>query len=94
MTTEDIIYPIFCYVDDQMGDVPKRPQAKLYPSERVTLGILFALKGRDWRAFYRWLNRGWDSFSVACWMKAACAGRWRCTKAGVTPCGLSQACSR
>ncbi len=62
MTTEDIIYHIFCFVDDQMGDVPKHPQAKLYPSELVTIGILFALKGRGWRAFYRWLKRDWDRF--------------------------------
>lgn len=62
MTTEDIIYPIFCYVDDQMPNIAKHPQAKLYPSERVTIGILFALKGRGWRAFYRWLKRDWDTF--------------------------------
>jgi len=62
MTTEDIIYHIFCYVDDQMPNIAKHPQAKLYPSELVTIGILFALKGRSWRAFYRWLKRDWDTF--------------------------------
>lgn len=30
-------------------------QAKLYPSEIVTLGLVFALKGVGERAFYRWL---------------------------------------
>ena len=45
MTTEDIIIHIFCSVDDQMGKVEKVPQADLYPSEVVTIGILFALKG-------------------------------------------------
>ncbi len=61
MTTELIIIAIFCYVDDRMGDVMKHPQAKLYPSELVTIGILFALKGRHFRAFYRWLKRDWDA---------------------------------
>ena len=46
MTTEDIIIHIFCLVDDEMKDMPKHGQAKLYPSELVTIGILFALKGR------------------------------------------------
>jgi len=57
MTTEDIIIAIFCSVDDGMGDLPKRSNAKLYPSELVTIGILFALKGSSFRAFYRWLKR-------------------------------------
>ncbi|MBT7601464.1 MAG: transposase, partial [Anaerolineae bacterium] len=43
MTTEDIIIQIFCRVDDQMPDIKKHPQAKLYPSELVTIGILFSL---------------------------------------------------
>ena len=59
MTTELIIILIFCYVDDQMRDIPKHPQAKLYPSELVTIGILFALKGSHFSAFYRWLKRDW-----------------------------------
>lgn len=57
MTTEDIIIQIFCYVDDQMRDVKKVAQADLYPSEVVTIGILFALKGGRFRAFCRWLKR-------------------------------------
>jgi hypothetical protein len=60
MTTEMIIIQIFCYVDDQMGDIRKHRQAKLYPSELVTIGILFALKGGHFRAFHRWLKRDWD----------------------------------
>jgi hypothetical protein len=64
MTTEMIIIQIFCYVDDRMSDIEKHPQAKLYPSELVTIGILFALKGSHFRAFYRWLSRdGDDLFS-------------------------------
>ena len=64
MTTEDIIYHIFCEVDDQMkghSEVVKHPQAKLYPSEVVTIGVLFALKGGHFRAFYRWLKRDYDA---------------------------------
>jgi hypothetical protein len=57
MTTIDIIIQIFCIVDDEMKGIAKHPQAKLYPSELVTIGILFALKGGHFRAFYRWLKR-------------------------------------
>jgi hypothetical protein len=51
------IIELFCWVDDHMPSVPKHPQAKLYPSELVTIGVLFALKGGYFRAFYRWLSR-------------------------------------
>ena len=57
MTTEDIIIQIFCIVDDEMKDMAKHSQAILYPSELVTIGILFALKGGYFRAFDRWLRR-------------------------------------
>jgi hypothetical protein len=57
MTTEDIIIQIFCVVDQAMSQVRKVPQAKLYPREVVTIGILFALKGGHSRAFCRWLKR-------------------------------------
>ncbi|MDR3558477.1 MAG: transposase [Candidatus Pacebacteria bacterium] len=57
MTTEDCIIELFCRVDDSMKDVPKHPQAHLYPSELVTIGLLFAMKGVGERAFYRWLER-------------------------------------
>src|SRR5437763_14448299 len=60
MTSELIIVGIFCHVDDQMGELAKHPQAKLYPSELVTIGILFALKGGHFRAFYRWLKRDYE----------------------------------
>ena len=57
MTTIDFITELFCKVDNAMTDVAKHPQAALYPSEIVTLGLLFALKGVGERAFYRWLAR-------------------------------------
>ena len=50
MTTDDIILHIFCFVDDNMPNISKHSQAKLYPSELVTIGILFALKGGFFRA--------------------------------------------
>ena len=40
-----------------MPDAQKHFQASLYPSEVVTIAILFALKGVGIRAFYRWLKR-------------------------------------
>ncbi len=42
MTTEAMILYIFCYGDDRMGQVAKHPQAKLYPSEWMTIGLLAA----------------------------------------------------
>ena len=61
MTTELIIIAIFCYVDFRMLGIEKHAQAKLYPSELVTIGILFALKGGNWEPFYRWLKRDYDA---------------------------------
>ena len=61
MTTTDIIIQIFCLVDDTMKNMRKHTQAKLYPSELVTISILFALKGGHFRAFYRWLKRDYDA---------------------------------
>ncbi len=45
MKTEDIIAHLFCPIDDRLKFVPKHPQADLYPSEIVTIGALFTLKG-------------------------------------------------
>jgi len=49
---EDIILHIFYFVATNMPDLPRHSQAKLYPCELVTIGILFALKGGYFRAFY------------------------------------------
>jgi hypothetical protein len=57
MTTIDFIITLFCAVDDRMPGMGKHPQAHLWPSEIVTIGLLFALKGGHFRAFYRWLQR-------------------------------------
>jgi hypothetical protein len=60
VTTEDFIIELFIRIDDAMKGMRKHSQANLYPSEIVTLGILFALKGVGNRAFYRWLRRDWQ----------------------------------
>jgi hypothetical protein len=57
VTTEDFITELFCKVDDEMTTACQHPQAKLKPSEVVTVALLFALKGVGNRAFYRWLKR-------------------------------------
>jgi hypothetical protein len=60
MTTEDFITELFCHVDDKLTEENqnhKHSQAKLYPSEVVTLALLYALKGCGQRAFWRWLTR-------------------------------------
>ena len=42
MTTHDFITALFCQVDDQLPAIPKHPEAHLWPSEIVTLGLLHA----------------------------------------------------
>jgi hypothetical protein len=44
MTTQDFIIALFYAVNQEMLEVPKHPDAKLYPSEVVTLALLFAIK--------------------------------------------------
>src|SRR2546427_6661284 len=57
MTTVEFITALFYEVDEQLHAIPKQPEAHLWPSEVVTLGLLHALKGGGNRAFYRWLTR-------------------------------------
>src|SRR4029453_6520645 len=57
MTTEELITALFYEVDEQLRTIPKHPEAHLWPSEVVTLGLLHALKGVGNRPFYRWLTR-------------------------------------
>ena len=65
MPTDEIIIRLFCMVDDQLGPVNKRSDAHLYPSEIVTIGLLFNLKGGRFRAFYRSLNANYRAFFPA-----------------------------
>lgn len=62
MSTDDCISGWYIRVDEFMRDEPKHPQSKLHPSEIVTLGLLFALKGIGQRAFYRWLDANYRSW--------------------------------
>jgi hypothetical protein len=55
MSTEEILLRLFWIVDQDLADVKKRSDAHLYPSEIVTIGLMFALKGGKYRPFYRWL---------------------------------------
>ncbi len=53
----EFITALFSEVDEQLGAIPTHPEARLWPSEVVTLGLLHARKGVGNRAFYRWLTR-------------------------------------
>lgn len=57
MTTENFIIELFYRIDEELKNCDKHPQAKLFPSEVVSLAFLFALKGVGNRAFYRWVER-------------------------------------
>jgi hypothetical protein len=57
MTTVEFITTLFYEVDEQRRAIPKHPEARLWPREVVTLGLLHALKGVGNRAFSRWLTR-------------------------------------
>ena len=43
MITMDLITALFSEVDEQLGAIPTHPEAHLWPSEVVTLGLLHAL---------------------------------------------------
>src|ERR671931_781077 len=57
MITTEFITALFYEVDEQLRAIPKHPEALLWPSEVVILGLLHALKGVGNRPFYRWLTR-------------------------------------
>ena len=64
MTTIDFITQLFCRVDDKLTQAnknQKHAKANLYPSEVVTIALLFALKGAGNRAFYRWIENNYKS---------------------------------
>jgi hypothetical protein len=51
----DFVVHLFVKVDDALASTKsKDPRAHLWPSEIVTLGLLFAIKGRNQSAFWRW----------------------------------------
>ena len=45
MMTVEFIMALFYEVYEQIGAIPKHPEAHLWPSEVLTLGLLHALKG-------------------------------------------------
>jgi len=45
MTTVSCITALFYEVDEQLRALPKHPEARLWPSEVVTLGVVF----QKWR---------------------------------------------
>src|SRR5437870_11444042 len=57
MSTVEFITALFFEVDEQLRAIPKHPEAHLWPSAVVTLGLLHALKGGGNRPFSRWLSR-------------------------------------
>jgi len=58
LSAVDFITELFRRADVQLNGIQKHTQAPLYPSEVITLALLFALKGGSNWAFYRWLKRG------------------------------------
>src|SRR6266851_2924204 len=56
-TTIDCIPAFFCQIDDHLSGLPTHPEARLWPSEVVTLGLVHARKGVGNRACSRWLTR-------------------------------------
>ena len=44
MSTVDLITALFYEVDEQLRTIPKHPEAHLWPSEVVTLGLFVTLQ--------------------------------------------------
>lgn len=53
----DFTIELFCRVDDTLIGEQKPALAHLHPSEVVTLGLLYGLRGQGYRAFYRWVQK-------------------------------------
>ncbi len=51
MITVEFITALFYEVDEQLGTIPTHPEAHLWPSEVVTVGLLHARKGVGNRPF-------------------------------------------
>lgn len=61
MTLTDFIATLFFIIDETMTDLPKDPRAHLWPSELVTLGVLYVLKAQSQRRFHQWLKANYLS---------------------------------
>ena len=53
MSTIDFLMALFYQGDEQMHAMPKPPDARLWPSEGVTLGLLHTLKADSTQIFPR-----------------------------------------
>jgi hypothetical protein len=53
MSIEDFIITLYLKVNQEIGDQPKRSDAKLYPDEVLTLALLYVIKGKSQSYFYR-----------------------------------------
>ena len=73
MTTVDFITTLFYEVDEQMRAIPKHPEARLWPSEVGTLGLLHALdrsSGFTLLCFRAW---GWSPSRSAAGLRSYAA---------------------
>src|SRR5207247_11409598 len=59
MMSVEFITALFSEVDQQLRTIPKHPEAHLWPSEVVTLGLLHARKGVGNRPCSRWVTRNY-----------------------------------
>ena len=102
MITVEFITALFYEIDEQLRAIPEHPEAHLWPSEVVTLGLLHALKGGGNRACYRWLTRDYralfpsfpsarDSFASAGRIRTGRGSSWplQPCSASSTPMGSS-----
>src|SRR5436305_2897201 len=80
MMTVEFITTLFYEVDEQLRALPKHPEARLWPSEVVTLGLLHALKGGGNRAFYRWLTRDYRTLFPQLPERTRLFGSWGATE--------------
>jgi hypothetical protein len=62
MMTVEFITAVFFAVDEPLRAIPQHPEAHLWPSEVVTLGLLHALKGVGHRPCSRWLTRDYRAW--------------------------------
>jgi hypothetical protein len=62
MTTVEFLTALCSEVDGQLRALPKHPEARLWPSEVVTLGLWQALKGAGHRVCSRWLTRDYRAW--------------------------------
>ncbi len=55
MPTDELIIGMCWIIDEELGPGKQPAQAKLHPSEVVTVLVLFSAKGGHYRALYRWV---------------------------------------